>query len=132
MVGRPASRMAGRPDGRPAIRPNIYTEPPRYQITHHEAEGRVNGGGAGGREPPRYHHQLLHQYFTTFFYNYFNMYFSQPNKVHLYLDSLVHIMIIVIIINSTLIRTYLLSNQIGCWEGDGRGVSPPQPSYLIG
>ena len=29
-------------------------------ITHHEAEGRVNGAGAGGREPPRYHHPLHH------------------------------------------------------------------------
>ena len=31
------------------------------RLAAHEAEGRVNGGGSGGREPPRYHHSLLQQ-----------------------------------------------------------------------
>ena len=53
--------MAGRPAGRPAGRLAGWLA--RYQIIHHEAEGRVHGGGAGGREPPRYH-----QYKTSFYY----------------------------------------------------------------
>ena len=46
------------------------------------------------------------------------------------LKNLNNLNIIIIIINSDLRPTYLLSNQIGCWEG-GKGGGYPLPNHPI-